>query len=127
MAVLIGILIGLGRLSADREFVAMQACGISLYRLLRPIALVALAGTAATAYEMIVALPDANQTFRDITFRVVAAKRGRGQAARLLHDFPNRVVYVRDVTAGGALARRLPRRHLAGRTRRRCISRRRGG
>ena len=38
MALLIGLLIGLGRLSADRETVAMQACGISLYRLLRPVA-----------------------------------------------------------------------------------------
>src|SRR5207248_1241043 len=29
MAMLLGLLIGLGRLSGDREFVAMQACGIS--------------------------------------------------------------------------------------------------
>ena len=69
MAVLLGILIGFGRLSADREFVAMQACGVSLMRLLRPVALIALLGTAATAYEIIVALPDANQTFREIVVR----------------------------------------------------------
>src|SRR4029453_3997867 len=35
MAVLLGILMGFGRLSADREFVAMQACGVSLMRLAR--------------------------------------------------------------------------------------------
>src|SRR5687767_3962826 len=46
MAVLIGILVGFGRLSADREFVAMQAGGVSLVRLLRPIALVAAIGSA---------------------------------------------------------------------------------
>ena len=74
MALLLGILLGLGRLSADREFVAMQACGVSLFRLLRPIALLAVLATAATAYEMIVALPDANQTFREITFNVVASR-----------------------------------------------------
>src|SRR5262245_32889771 len=34
MAVLLGILVGFGRLAADREFVAMQACGVSLVRLL---------------------------------------------------------------------------------------------
>src|SRR6478752_2378268 len=72
MAVLIGILIGFGRLSADREFVAMQACGVSLYRLIRPVALIAVMATAADAYEIIVALPDANQTYREITFNVVA-------------------------------------------------------
>ena len=43
MAVLMGLLIAFGRLSADREFVAMQACGVSVYRLLRPVAFIALA------------------------------------------------------------------------------------
>src|SRR4029453_1786073 len=57
MAVLLGILVGFGRLSADREFVAMQAGGISLLRLLQPVGFVAILGTAATAYETIVALP----------------------------------------------------------------------
>ena len=47
MALLIGILVGLGRLSADREFVAMQACGVSLLRLLRPVALLAVLAAAA--------------------------------------------------------------------------------
>ena len=28
---------GLGRLSSDRESVAFQACGVSLYRMLRPL------------------------------------------------------------------------------------------
>ena len=42
MAVLLGILVGFGRLAADREFVAMQACGVSLLRLLRPVALIAI-------------------------------------------------------------------------------------
>src|SRR6267378_4358377 len=40
MALLLGILIGLGRLSADREFVALQACGVSVFRVLRPIVVV---------------------------------------------------------------------------------------
>src|SRR5215831_20705377 len=64
MALLLGILVGLGRMSADREFVALQACGVSVFRMFRPIAVLALVGCAATAYDMIVALPDANQAFR---------------------------------------------------------------
>src|SRR5215210_3641622 len=39
MALLLGLLVGFGRLSADREFVAMQACGVSLARLMRPVGL----------------------------------------------------------------------------------------
>src|SRR5215831_14250161 len=63
IALLLGILIGLGRLSADREVVAFQACGVSLMRMLRPIALLAVLAFAGTLYDLIEALPDANQTF----------------------------------------------------------------
>ena len=58
MAVLVGILIGLGRMSGDRESVALLACGVSPYRLLRPIGALALITTAATAYVMIVVHPE---------------------------------------------------------------------
>src|ERR1700730_2706870 len=62
MSVLLGILVAFGRLSADREFVALQACGVSPFRLLRPVALVAAVATAATAHQIIVALTAANTT-----------------------------------------------------------------
>ncbi len=44
MAVLVGVLIGLGRLSADSEIVALHASGVSLRRLLLPIGFVAALG-----------------------------------------------------------------------------------
>src|SRR4029079_17438239 len=37
IAMLAGVLIGLGRMSADRETVALMACGVSPARLLRPV------------------------------------------------------------------------------------------
>ena len=100
MSVLLGLLIAFGRLSADREFVAMQSCGVSIYRLLRPLAVVALAATAGTAYVMIVARPDANQAFREIVFKEVASRvESKIQPRVLFEEFPNRVLYVRDVDA----------------------------
>jgi LPS export ABC transporter permease LptG/LPS export ABC transporter permease LptF len=103
MAVLIGILIGLGRISADREYVAIQACGISLYRLLRPIGLLAVTGTLATLYVMIVALPNANQSFREITFNAVAARVASAVKPRtFFEELPNHVLYVRDVRPDGS-------------------------
>ena len=102
MAVLLGILVGFGRLSADREFVAMQACGVSLLRLLRPIALIAIVGTAATAYQTIVALPNANQTFREITFGEFASSlENRVRPRVFFDDIPNKVIYVRDLPREG--------------------------
>ncbi len=101
-AVLVGILVAFGRLSGDREFVAMQACGISIFRLLRPIALFSALATAATLYVTIVALPDANQSFREITFNVVASQAESDIKPRVFFTaFPNRVLYVRDQSSTG--------------------------
>jgi LPS export ABC transporter permease LptF/LPS export ABC transporter permease LptG len=102
IALLLGILIGLGRLSADREFVAMQACGISIFRLLRPVALLAVVATGFTGYVMIEALPDANQAFREIMFGVVASRAETDVKPRVFfEDFRNRVLYVQDVESSG--------------------------
>jgi LPS export ABC transporter permease LptG/LPS export ABC transporter permease LptF len=71
MALLVGLLIGLGRMSADREAVALLACGVSPYRLLRPVLVLAGVATAATLYVMIEAIPDANQRYRVILFDIL--------------------------------------------------------
>jgi len=102
MSLLLGILVGFGRLSADREFVALQACGVSVFRILRPLGTLALVCTGATAYVMIVALPNANQRFREITFNVVASQAEGDVKPRVFYDnFPNQVVYVRDIPQAG--------------------------
>jgi LPS export ABC transporter permease LptF/LPS export ABC transporter permease LptG len=102
IALLIGLLIAFGRLSADRESVALQACGISIYRMLRPVLLVATVGWAVTSYVMFVAVPDANQTFREIVYGVVTARAENDIKPRVFfEDFPNRVLYVRDAPSGG--------------------------
>jgi LPS export ABC transporter permease LptG/LPS export ABC transporter permease LptF len=101
MSLLVGILITLGRLSGDREIVAMEACGVSLARLLRPLALFAALATAATTYVMIVALPAANQEFREITFKLLMARGETKVKPRVFYtSFPNLVIYVREVTPG---------------------------
>jgi LPS export ABC transporter permease LptG/LPS export ABC transporter permease LptF len=102
MAVLLGILIGFGRVSGDREFVAMQACGVSLLRLLRPVTLVAVIATLATAHQIIIALPEANQTYREITFGIVASRVEQNVRPRVFfEDFPDKVIYVRDLPPDG--------------------------
>ncbi len=102
MALLVGLLMGLGRLSGDREAVAMQACGISLYGLLRPVVAFGVLGWAATSYVMIVALPDANQAYREITYSIIAARAESEVKPRVFfEDFPNMLLYVRDVPPDG--------------------------
>ena len=102
MAVLIGLLMGLGRLSGDRETVALQACGISIYRMLRPVAVLGAVAMAATTYVLIVAVPDANQAFREIIFRTMATRAEDEVKPRVFYDgFSGIVLYVRDVDIQG--------------------------
>ena len=97
MALLVSLLIGLGRLSADREFVALLACGVSPYRLLVPVLLFATLAAAVTMYVMIAAIPDANQTFRQITFDLISKRVEHDIRPRVFfEDFPGWVLYARD-------------------------------
>lgn len=98
VSLLVGLLMALGRLSADREAVAMQACGVSLYRMARPVVLLAVVATGATAWVMIEALPRGNRTYRDIVFSIIQAKAESDIRPRVFFDeFPNLVLFVRDV------------------------------
>ncbi len=101
-ALLIALLIAFGRLSADREFVAMQACGVSVARLLWPVGILSVIGWASTAYVMIEALPDANQAFRQIAFTVLAERaEGEVKPRIFFTEFPDLVMYVRDIPPEG--------------------------
>ena len=101
-ALLIALLIAFGRLSADREFVAMQACGVSVARLLRPVGVISVVGLAATSYVMLEALPDANQAFREITYKVLAQRaEGEVKPRVFFEEFPDLVLYVRDIPPAG--------------------------
>ena len=102
MALLMGILMGLGRMSTDRETVALQACGVSIYRLLWPVALLALLATGATFYVIEVAVPGANQRFRELTVRVLAGRAEGELKPRVFYDgFENLTVYVREISPAG--------------------------
>ena len=102
MSLLLGLLIGFGRLSADREFVAMQACGVSLTRLLRPVAVVSIACWAATSYVWMDLMPRSNQAFREITFNVLASSAEGDVKPRVFFtEFPNLTIYVREIPPSG--------------------------
>jgi LPS export ABC transporter permease LptG/LPS export ABC transporter permease LptF len=102
MALLIGLLVGLGRISADREFVVMMACGISPYRLLRPILVFSVVCWGLTSWVLIKAMPDGNQKFREISTEI-AMNRAEGEVRPRIffEDFPNLVLYVEEVPSDG--------------------------
>ena len=102
MSLLLGLLVAFGRLSADREFVALQACGISLLRLLRPVALMAVLGSGATAYMWMVGMPAGNTRFNEIAFEMLARLAEGDVKPRVFYDsFPGLTLFVREIPPEG--------------------------
>ena len=102
MALLAGLLMALGRLSGDREAVALLACGVNPLRLLRPILLFTLAVAALDLYVMVEAVPSGNQRFREVTFHLLAQQTDADVKAGLFYEgFPGKVLYVGGNRPGG--------------------------
>jgi LPS export ABC transporter permease LptF/LPS export ABC transporter permease LptG len=100
MAFLVGVLVAFGRLSGDSEWVAMQACGVSLYRMLRPVLVVALLAWAATQWVTIEAVPWCSRAAREIQFNALATTTEAKVKPRVFQRFPGLVIYARDVQPG---------------------------
>jgi len=100
MAVLVGVLIGLGRLSADSEIVALHASGVSMRRLLVPIGFVAVASAAATLLMTFWLSPLSVRTLRSLEYQLLASQAPFGVQPRVFDErFPRLVLYVQDVEA----------------------------
>ncbi len=102
MALLAGLLMGLGRLSGDREAVALLACGVSPLRLLRPVLVLAAVAGLADLYVMTSLIPNANQKFREVTYGLLA-KQGESdvKAGVFYTGFSGYVLYVRETRPEG--------------------------
>ncbi|HUO36315.1 MAG TPA: LPS export ABC transporter permease LptF [Candidatus Acidoferrum sp.] len=100
MAVLVGVLIGLGRLSADSEIVALHALGVSLRRLLLPIGLVALACGLLNLAITFWLGPASVRTLRSLEDQIRSTQIPYAVVPRVFDErFPKLVLYVRDVAA----------------------------
>src|SRR6204780_1062517 len=100
MAVLVGVLIGLGRLSADSEIVALHASGISLRRLLVPIGFVALSCSLATLVLTFWLSPAAIRTLQRLEERLLLTQAPYAIQPRVFNEqVPHFILYVQDVEA----------------------------
>ena len=101
MGVLVGILIGLGRLSGDGEVVALRAAGVPTRRLIWPVATFALLGLAASAAVSLYLTPRALREFYRLQNRLRSSYLSAEIQPRVFEEsFPNTILYVRDVIPG---------------------------
>jgi len=97
MAFMGAILMALGRLSGDREGVALLACGVSPLRILRPILLLALVAGGLNMFTLMRLVPDSNQRFRIETFKLlVRQSEGDIKPGMFYQGFPGKVLYIRE-------------------------------
>jgi LPS export ABC transporter permease LptF/LPS export ABC transporter permease LptG len=98
MGVLVGVLIALGRLSADSELIAMSALGMGRRRLLVPVGILAVGATAITFLMTLWLGPLSVRTFRTLEDRLRAGQASYQVAPRVFDErFPRMVLYVNDI------------------------------
>lgn len=100
MAVLLGVLMGFGRMSGDRELIAARACGVSLYRLAVPVMGVALVVYGLSSWFAFTVRPWANSHLREQLFELTQTRSTAGLKEKVFNrNFPGLVVYVEHVSA----------------------------
>jgi LPS export ABC transporter permease LptF/LPS export ABC transporter permease LptG len=102
MAVLVGVLLGLGRLSADSETIALNALGLGLRRIVLPVAALGLAAAALTLFMSNWLSPAGLRRFRALENELKATQASFEVQPRVFDErFPRLVLYIQDVEAAG--------------------------
>jgi LPS export ABC transporter permease LptF/LPS export ABC transporter permease LptG len=98
IGVLVGVLIALGRLSADSELIAMSALGMGRRRLVVPVGILAVGATLITFVMTLWLGPLSVRTFRTIEAQLRTGQASNQVAARVFDErFPRMVLYINDI------------------------------
>ncbi|MBF0370194.1 MAG: LPS export ABC transporter permease LptF [Magnetococcales bacterium] len=101
MALLIGILLALGRLSQDSEIVVMKACGTSLYQIARPISILVLLVTALSLWLNWIGIPQSSRLFSSLKAAVVSTTTLAIKPRTFNQAIPGLTIYVHEQDQGG--------------------------
>ena len=105
MAVLVGILLGLSRLSADSEITAMRASGIGVLTFVRIASIVAVLGLLAGLANSLYFAPRATAALLKLENSLKTSQASYEIQPRIFYeDFKDYVLYVQDVKAGTGAA-----------------------
>jgi lipopolysaccharide export system permease protein len=99
MALLLGVLMGFGRMSGERELTAARACGISLYRLAAPVMVFALVIYALSSWLAFSVRPWANANLSERLFEITRTGSTAALKEKVFnHDLPGLVVYADHIS-----------------------------
>ena len=105
MSVLVGVLLGLSRLAADSEIIAMRAGGLGIGYFVRVSSIVAIGGVLLGLVNSLYISPKANQAILDMEQALAASQASYQIQPRVfIEDFKDFVLYVQDVRSGTGAA-----------------------
>jgi lipopolysaccharide export system permease protein len=98
LSFLLGVMLGFGRLSSDREIMACKASGISLYQLAYPVILLALLTCLGNAALTLMIRPASETAFREQLFKISASRASIAIQPNVFNDsFDGLVIYAGGV------------------------------
>ncbi|HEV8658287.1 MAG TPA: LPS export ABC transporter permease LptG, partial [Thermoanaerobaculia bacterium] len=98
MSLLFGILIAVGRMSADSEIIAMRALGISTRTIYRPVFLFSVAVFLLNLYLINVVMPKGNAEYQNLWTELLTSSVEKDIRPRVFYDeYENLVIYVNDI------------------------------
>ena len=98
MSLLFGILIAVGRLSADSEITAMRALGISTRKIYRPVFFFSLLVFSLSLYLINYVMPRGNQQLVALRAELMTSSAEKAVKPRVFYDdYANLMIYVNDV------------------------------
>ncbi len=100
-AVLVGTLVGLGRLAADRELLALEASGFSPRQLAFPGLLFTLAATGISLYLSVFLSPDSQRAVRDRMLELTRDRPGLSLRAGMTTNLDGWRIEAREVDEAG--------------------------
>lgn len=102
MALLLAVLLAVGRLSADSEIVALRTSGISLYQMMRPIAFFTVCVYFLNLFLAVYARPWANSQLKASLYEIAKTRASAGLRERVFNDdFAGLVIYVEHIQPPG--------------------------
>ena len=102
ISLLISILIGLGRLSGDNELTILKASGMSLYKLVGPVAVASLIAFTITAVTSLFLVPQSKYETKNLLFNVAKNKASIGIKEKVFNDdFRGILLYAENIPVHG--------------------------
>jgi lipopolysaccharide export system permease protein len=100
ISLLVGTMVGMGRLSGDSEIIALGASGLSRLRILRPVVLLALIVAAIMLYVTFSILPKSIRNLADLKANQTLVFQGLNSEIKprvFEESIPQKVLYIEDI------------------------------